>query len=221
MLEKVKKKEAKEALKRATKQIHEGSDYDSDDSEYDETSSEDEDEVTDRGNGKRSRGNSNAEEMMSDEETKNGEGGGLGFTDKEEGNKLSDGANSDTSDDEYDNQVSKYYGSYFVQFELSVTVDQLKSSLLKEDEFKMFSDAVNALAQQRPNDITQILGQLSQKQVDELKKLLLTKRIVLGTEITTPVENNSEQAAQMDPLNQKPQEARRIIRVKRKAPPAT
>ena len=109
MLEKVKKKEAKEALKRATKQIHEGSDYDSDDSEYDDTSSEDEDEVTDRGNGKRSRGNSqNAEEMMSDEETKNGEGGGLGFTDKVEGNKLSDGANSDTSDDEYDNQVSKY-----------------------------------------------------------------------------------------------------------------
>lgn len=45
MLEKVKKKEVKEALKKATKQIHDdGSDYDSDDSNCDDSSSDDEDE---------------------------------------------------------------------------------------------------------------------------------------------------------------------------------
>mgnify|MGYP001106968694 CR=1 FL=1 len=119
MLEKVKKKEVKEALKKATKQIHDdGSDYDSDDSGYDDTSSDDDDEVTLKDNGKRSRKNSSAEEMMSDEENKD-DGGGLGFVNPGDEEKKS--GDSDDSDDEYDNQVSTnfYVNSFFSSNSLS------------------------------------------------------------------------------------------------------
>ena len=72
MLEKIQKREAKDASKKATKQIHADDDNDSSDDSLDmddDESSSDDDEDTLNDNGKRSRGNSsgNAEEMMDDE----------------------------------------------------------------------------------------------------------------------------------------------------------
>ena len=115
MLEKVKKKELKEAKKQATKQIQ--NQNSEEDEDYD-TSSEDEsygDEIAGEimENGKRSRGNShdskNSEEKMVDEEEKkeDTENGlnefGFGFTEDDVK------PNEESSDDEeYDHQVSTY-----------------------------------------------------------------------------------------------------------------
>lgn len=143
MLEKVQKKESKEAKKKATKQIHrdENSDGESDDEESDisDTSSDegdddDDDAAEDGVKGKRSRGSSAAaEEMMDEEESKTaGDGGGLGFVNPT-GNQSKFNAEAeddldDDSDDDYD-----------CQFELAVTVDQLKSPLVRIDEFALFT----------------------------------------------------------------------------------
>lgn len=84
MLEKIQKREAKDASKKATKQIHADNDESSEDSldmDDDETSSEEDDDTLNE-NGKRSRGNSGtAEEMMDDEgkeEKKDGADVGFG-----------------------------------------------------------------------------------------------------------------------------------------------
>ena len=69
----------------------------------------------------------------------------------------------------------------------------------------MFSDAVTLIAQQRPNDITQILSQLNQSQVDQLKKLASTKRIVLGGGVNSAEgQMPMNSVEQMDPSQQKP-----------------
>ena len=103
MLDKVKKKEAKDALKKGNKQIqNEDSDSDSDDddsSEIDYDSEDDKSEDISKKGGKRGRGNSDG--MMQDE----GESKPFGFTeDAAEEGKEEDGDSSD--DDDYDCQVS-------------------------------------------------------------------------------------------------------------------
>lgn len=152
MLEKVQKKESKEAKKKATKQIHrdENSDGESDDEESDisDTSSDegddddDDDAAEDGAKGKRSRGSSAAaEEMMDEEESKTaGDGGGLGFGLKGPG--AANGANGHAEDDLDDDSDD----DYDCQFELAVTVDQLKSPLTRIDEFALFTQAVNTVA---------------------------------------------------------------------------
>lgn len=148
MLEKVQKKESREAKKKATKQIHrdENSDGESDDDESDigDTSSDegddDEDDAADDGaKGKGSRGSSAAaEEMMDEEESKTaGDGGGLGFV--AAGANGANGHAEDDLDDDSDDD-------YDCQFELAVTVDQLKSPLVRIDEFALFTQAVNTVA---------------------------------------------------------------------------
>jgi hypothetical protein len=107
MLDKVKKKEAKDALKKGNKQIQNEGDSDTGSEDDDDESSEDDYDDEDEGeqsedlkkNGKRSRGNSDG--MMDDEETKKP----FGFTDDaaEEGK-----SDEDSDDDEYDCQVSRY-----------------------------------------------------------------------------------------------------------------
>lgn len=107
MLEKIKKKEAKDALKRGRKQVQDDDEDDnSDDSDEDTSSEDDEDDEITQTQGKRSRGSSqgNAEEMMQDDTN----GGGLGFT-NEESKKMS---SDEDDDEEYDNE-----------FELSVVID--------------------------------------------------------------------------------------------------
>lgn len=61
---------------------------------------------------------------------------GFGFTNDDviENEGKSDDQES-SEDDEYDNQ-----------FEIAVTVDQIKSPLTKVDEFSLFSQAINNLA---------------------------------------------------------------------------
>lgn len=146
MLERVQKKESKEAKKQATKQIHrdENSDGESDDEESDasDTSSDegedDDDDAADGGTkGQGGRGSSaGAEEMMDEEESKTaGDGGGLGFV-----GGAANGANG--HDDDLDDDSD----DYDCQFELAVTVDQLKSPLVRIDEFALFTQAVNAVA---------------------------------------------------------------------------
>lgn len=103
MLDKVKKKEAKDALKKGNKQIqNEDSDSDSDDddsSDIDYDSEDDKSEDISKKGGKRSRGNSDG--MMQDE----GESKPFGFTsDAAEEGKEEEGDSSD--DDDYDCQVS-------------------------------------------------------------------------------------------------------------------
>ena len=118
MLDKVKKKEAKDALKKGNKQIQ--NDDDDDDSEIsdDDSDSDDDDDIddkigeaqtqfdaTDGAKGKRSRSNSNS--MSQGDMTVDEKGDGLGFTGeeaKDNGNKNSDDL---SSDEDYDCQVSK------------------------------------------------------------------------------------------------------------------
>lgn len=150
MLEKVQKKESKEAKKKATKQIHrdENSDGESDDDESDmsDTSSDegdddDEDDVAvDGAKGRRSRGSSAAaEEMMDEEESKTAGDGGLGFVGPAGTPNRANGHAEDDLDDDSDDD-------YDCQFELAVTVDQLKSPLVRIDEFALFTQAVNTVA---------------------------------------------------------------------------
>ena len=110
MLDKVKKKEAKDALKKGNKQIqNEDSDSDSDDdnsSDEDYDSEDEKSEDISKKGGKRSRGNSDG--MMQDE----GETKPFGFTDDaaDEEGKEEDLESSD--DDDYDCQVSVFNNSH-------------------------------------------------------------------------------------------------------------
>ena len=115
MLEKVKKKEAKDALKKGNKQIqNDGDDDDSDDSDDDTDSADDEDEShgeitgpeTQFGSGekkgKRSRSNSNASGGMAVDEKENG----LGMTNDDAiEDEKKDSESSE--EEEFDCQVSK------------------------------------------------------------------------------------------------------------------
>ena len=47
-----------------------------------------------------------------------------------------------------------------LQFELAVITDMIKTPLIKQDEFSIFSQAINTMATQRA-DITQILSLLT------------------------------------------------------------
>lgn len=85
----------------------------------------------------------------------------------------------------------------------------IKSPLMKIDEFSMFSQAVNALANQR-GDMIQILQGLSKDQNAQLKDLLLTKRVIL-------CKDGGQQPAELGVDGTGPQqEARRVVRVKRR-----
>ena len=107
MLDKVKKKEAKDALKKGNKAIQNEGDSDTGSDDDDESSEDDYDDEDEgeqsednlKKNGKRSRGNSDG--MMDDEETKKP----FGFTEDgaEEGR-----SDEDSDDDEYDCQVSRF-----------------------------------------------------------------------------------------------------------------
>jgi len=219
MLDKVQKKEAKEAIKKATKQIHAEENSDSDDSDYSDTSSEEEEETptTHKENGKRSRGNSGAaEEMMDDEETKD-DAGGLGFTaDDAEAKMHVENKKKDTDSDEMSDSEDEYDS----QFELAVTVDQLKSPMTKIDEFAMFSQAVNTVANQRPAEIGQILALMTKDQNNQLKELLMTKRINLQNDIGTSNANANVNVNANEP-NSNPeslqaQAPRKVLRAKRR-----
>lgn len=132
MLDQVKKKEGKEALKRANKQIHQEDSDDDSDSDADDSSSDDDDddsagateevkggdEPTHDANGKvDGRNGKSGEEEMSDEEHPSNQDG------------------LDSSDDEYENE-----------FELAVITDMIKTPLIKQDEFSIFSQAINTMA---------------------------------------------------------------------------
>ena len=99
---------------------------------------------------------------MVDEEEKKDEGGGglneFGFGFTEDDVK----PNEESSDDE----------EYDHAFELAVTVDQLRSPIKKADEFSVFSDAINGLAQNRQQELGLIFGQLNGDQNKQLKVLL-------------------------------------------------
>ena len=137
-----------------------------------DSESEEEKEYQMQENGKRSRGNSDA--MEDDEEEKKVSSGdndlGFGFTNEDVVEKEEEAGNETSDDDEYDNQ-----------FEIAVTVDQIKSPLTKLDEFSLFSQAINNLANQRPHDIGFIVSQLTQQQSTQLKTMLQTKRIALSS----------------------------------------
>jgi len=102
---------------------------------------------------------------MDDEEQKTNGTSGLGLVDRP--TKAKDDSDSD-SEDEYD-----------CQFELAVTVDQIKSPMTSLDEFELFSKAVNQLAHQRPGEIGNIISMMTKEQNDLLKSLLQTKRITI------------------------------------------
>ena len=59
-------------------------------------------------------------------------------------------------------------------------LDTIKVPLQKMDEFLKFSDAVKDLSKRRPKEIEMIVSQLTASQKDILKKLLQTRRIVIG-----------------------------------------
>ncbi len=61
-----------------------------------------------------------------------------------------------------------------------MTVVQLKSPMVRIDEFALFTQAVNVVAAQRPHELAAIFGGLSKEQNLQLKELLQTKRINLA-----------------------------------------
>lgn len=89
-----------------------------------------------------------------------------------------------------------------------MTVDQLKSPMVRIDEFALFTRAINAVAAQRPQELAAILGGLSKEQNLQLKELLQTKRINLagtGQEATEPGTNPEQ-----------PQAARKVLKANRR-----
>lgn len=105
MLDKVKKKEAKDALKKGNKQIQNegdsdsGSDDESSDEDYDDEDEDDKSEDISKKGGKRSRGNSDG---MMDDESKPVDAAEEGKSDE------------DSDEEDYDCQVSKqlYFNSF-------------------------------------------------------------------------------------------------------------
>jgi len=66
---------------------------------------------------------------------------------------------------------------------LAIILDTIKVPLQKTDEFSKFSQAVKDLSGRRPNEIGMIVQQLTPEQKELLRKLLKTKRIVVGSGI--------------------------------------
>ena len=62
---------------------------------------------------------------------------------------------------------------------MAIILDTIKVPLQKTDEFSKFSQAVKDLSARR-NDIGAIVQQLTAEQKELLRKLLKTKRIVVG-----------------------------------------
>lgn len=94
---------------------------------------------------------------------------------------------------------------------MAVTVDQLKSPLVRIDEFALFTQAVNTVAAQRPQELAAILGGLSKDQNLQLKELLQTKRISLAGA-------GQENGAEPGTNPERPQAARKVLRASRRAP---
>lgn len=69
---------------------------------------------------------------------------------------------------------------------MAIVLDTIKVPLQKTDEFALFSQAVRDLNAQRPNDIGTIVQQLTTEQKELLKRLLRTKRIVVGAGLANP-----------------------------------
>lgn len=66
---------------------------------------------------------------------------------------------------------------------MAIILDTIKVPLQKTDEFSKFSQAVKDLSGRRPNEIGMIVQQLTPEQKELLRKLLKTKRIVVGSGI--------------------------------------
>lgn len=97
-----------------------------------------------------------------------------------------------------------------------MTVDQLKSPLVRIDEFALFTQAVNTVAAQRPQELAAILGGLSKDQNLQLKELLQTKRISLAG---PGQENGAEPGTNPErPQWNQNQAARKVLRASRRAP---
>mmetsp|Transcript_24382 Transcript_24382/g.37785 ORF Transcript_24382/g.37785 Transcript_24382/m.37785 type:complete len:198 (-) Transcript_24382:55-648(-) len=108
---------------------------------------------------------------------------GLGFT------------NENAEDDEEDEE--EYYD---LKFEIRITLDQIKSPILKQDEFQFFAESIKALQQSRA-DVQDIFFRMEATDIDALKKLMRTQRIDLKQ------------------TGEGPQEARRIVKAKRRRAP--
>lgn len=119
---------------------------------------------------------------------------------------------SDDDDDSDENEVShpndanNPYFFFESQFELAIVLDTIKVPLQKMDEFSKFSQAVKDLSSRRPGDIGMIVSLLTPEQKDLLKKLLKTKRVVVG-----PTQQMDQNFGQND-VNQVP---RIIMQIKK------
>lgn len=86
-------------------------------------------------------------------------------------------------------------------FDLSVTIDLLKTPMQKVDEFKSFQQVMEALHKKDPVYINNLVGQLTEQEKKILQEHMKTQRI--------KIESNGQEA----------EVARKVIKVKRRAGP--
>jgi hypothetical protein len=116
--------------------------------------------------------------MMQDEEETKQESDANGLN--EFGLGFSNGNKNGAQDDSEDDSESDYDNA----FEISVTVDLLKSPITLVDEFAFFSEAISKMANMRPQDIVAIFKDMNENDKKQLREMLQTKRISLvGNEV--------------------------------------
>ena len=94
---------------------------------------------------------------------------------------------------------------------MAIVLDTIKVPLQKTDEFAQFAQAVRDLNAKRASDIGVIVQQLTNEQKDLLKRLLRTKRIVVGSGIQQAPGGGA--GASNGDVNEVPRE---IVRARRK-----
>ena len=65
---------------------------------------------------------------------------------------------------------------YDVKFEISVTMDNMKTPVLEMDEFDIFSQSLKQLQKQR-GDLGDVLKQMNNEQIQQLKEIMQSKRM--------------------------------------------